>query len=175
MDFNADHFSLFELPRTFRIDSAALDKRYREIQAQVHPDKFANAGDAERRLSLQWTTRVNEAYQTLKKPLPRAQYLLQLGGHDVGLESNTAMPVEFLVEQMEWREAVAEARVAGEHHELEHLHHRLKQDIGARYDELGVLLDDDNNAGQAADRVRRLMFLEKLLFEIDEAIEALEA
>jgi len=70
---------------------------------------------------------------------------------------------------------VAEARVAGEHHELEHLHHRLKQDIGARYDELGVLLDDDNNAGQAADRVRRLMFLEKLLFEIDEAIEALEA
>jgi molecular chaperone HscB len=175
MDFNADHFSLFELPRTFRIDSAALDKRYLEIQAQVHPDKFANAGDAERRLSLQWTTRVNEAYQTLKKPLSRAQYLLQLGGHDVGLESNTAMPVEFLVEQMEWREAVAEARAAGEHHELEHLHHRLKQDIGARYDELGVLLDDDNNAGQAADRVRRLMFLEKLLFEIDEAIEALEA
>jgi len=175
MDFNADHFSLFDLPRAFRLDSALLDKRYREIQARVHPDKFASAGDAERRLSLQWTTRVNEAYQALKKPLLRAQYLLHLAGHDIGLESNTAMPVDFLIEQMEWREAVAEARAAGEHHELEHLHHRLKHDMGERYEELGVLLDEKHDDGQAADRVRRLMFLEKLLYEIDEAIAALEA
>jgi molecular chaperone HscB len=175
MDFSADHFSLFDLPRAFRLDSTVLDKRYREIQAQVHPDKFANAGDADQRLSLQWATRINEAYQTLKKPLSRAQYLLQLAGHDVALESNTAMPIEFLIEQMEWREAVAEARAAGEHHELEHLHHRLKHGMGERYDELAVLLDDDNDAAQAADRVRRLMFLEKLLFEIDDAIAALEA
>lgn len=174
MDFNADHFSLFSLPRNFRIDASALDSRYREVQAKVHPDKFAQAGDAERRLSLQWATRVNEAYQTLKKPLPRARYLLHLAGHDVGAENNTAMPVDFLIEQMEWREAVAEARLAREQHELEHLHHRLKQSMGEHYDELGVLLDDRHDETEAADRVRRLMFLEKLLYEIDDAIAALE-
>lgn len=174
MDFNADHFALFEFPRAFRLDSAALDKRYREIQALVHPDKFAHAGEAEKRLSLQWATRINEAYQTLKKPLPRAQYLLHLAGHDIGAENNTAMPTEFLIEQMEWREAVAEARAAGEQHELEHLHHRLKHTMEACYDELASLLDDRRDDTQAADRVRRLMFLEKLLFEIDEAIAALE-
>jgi molecular chaperone HscB len=174
MDFNADHFSLFSLPRAFRIDAALLDLRYREAQALVHPDKFAQAGDADKRLSLQWATRVNEAYQTLKKPLPRARYLLHLAGQDVGAENNTAMPVDFLMEQMEWREAVAEARAAREQHELEHLHHRLKQGMGAHYDELGVLLDERHDELQAADRVRRLMFHEKLLHEIDDAIAALE-
>jgi molecular chaperone HscB len=174
MEFSDDHFALFELPRAFRLDMAALDARYREIQAKVHPDKFAHAGDAERRLSLQWATRINEAYQTLKKPLPRAKYLLHLAGQDVGAENNTAMPTDFLIEQMEWREAVAEARAAGNHHELEHLHHRLKQDIGERYDELAALLDEHRDSPQAADRVRRLMFLDKLLFEIDDAMAALE-
>lgn len=174
MDFSADHFTLFSLPRAFRLDAATLDRKYREIQAQVHPDKFAHAGDAERRLSLQWATRVNEAYQALKKPLPRAQYLLLLAGHDVGAENNTAMPADFLIEQMEWREAVSEARAAGEQHELERLHHRLKSGMSERYDEIGALLDDAGDLEQAADRVRRLMFLEKLLFEIDDAIAALE-
>lgn len=175
MDFSADHFTLFELPCTFRLDSAVLDKRYREIQARVHPDKFAQAGDAERRLSLQWATRVNEAYQTLKKPLARAQYLLRLAGHDVDAENNTAMPSEFLMEQMEWREAVAEARLAREQSELEQLHHRVKQRMKRRYEQLAGLLDDQHDYAVAADRVRRLMFLEKLLFEIDDAMAALEA
>ena len=101
MDFNADHFSLFNLPRTFRLDASLLDQRYREIQAQVHPDKFAHAGAAEQRLSLQWAMRVNEAYQTLKRPLLRAQYLLKLAGNEIDAENNTAMPSEFLMEQME--------------------------------------------------------------------------
>jgi molecular chaperone HscB len=112
--------------------------------------------------------------QTLKKPLPRAKYLLHLAGQDVGAESNTAMPTDFLIEQMEWREAVAEARAAGEHHELEHLHHRLKHDIGERYNELALLFDEHHDHAQAADRVRRLMFLDKLLFEIDDAIARLK-
>lgn len=175
MDFNADHFTLFELPHTFRLDSAALDKRYRAIQAQVHPDKFAQAGDAERRLSLQWATRVNEAYQTLKKPLSRAQYLLSLAGHDVDAENNTSMPSEFLMEQMEWREAVVEARLAREQGELEQLHHRVKQRMNRRYEQLAGLLDEQQDYALASDRVRRLMFLEKLLSEIDDAMAALEA
>jgi len=175
MDFNADHFSLFELPRIFRLDAVSLDKRYREIQAKVHPDKFAHAGDAERRLSLQWATRVNEAYLALKRPLSRAQYLLQLAGHEIGAENNTAMPPEFLMEQMEWREAVAEARQAREYAELEQLHHRVKQRMYKRFEQLAVLLDDQQDYAQATDRVRRLMFLDKLLAEIDESMEALEA
>lgn len=174
MDFNADHFTLFEQPRTFRQDASRLDKRYREIQAQVHPDKFAQAGDAERRISLQWATRVNEAYQTLKKPLLRAQYLLSLAGHEVGPGSNTAMSSEFLMEQMEWREAVSEARIAGDQDELEDLRRRVKHRMDKRYAELASFLDDQADYVQAADRVRRLMFLDKLLFEIDDAIASLD-
>jgi len=173
MDFRADHFSLFGLSRGFRLDLSDLDSRYRDIQAQVHPDRFANAGDAERRLSMQWATHANEAYQTLKKPLERAKYLLHLAGHDIQAESNTAMPADFLMEQMEWREAVMEARNGRDHHELEHLHNRLRSDIIARYEKLGILFDQGDSA-QAIDLVRRLMFLEKLLYEIDDALASLE-
>src|SRR5512139_2196483 len=141
MDFKADHFALFGIKPLFRLDLSDLDSRYRDIQAQVHPDRFAHATEIERRLSMQWATQANEAYQTLKKPLERAKYLLHLTGHDIKAESNTAMPADFLMEQLEWREAVAEARGGGDHHELEHLHNRLRGDIVARHDELGRLLD----------------------------------
>lgn len=174
MDFAADFFSLFQLPRLFRLNAADLDTRYREIQSQVHPDRFAHAGEAERRLSMQWATRANEAYQTLKRPLERAKYLLHLAGHDIQAESNTAMPADFLMEQMEWREAVAEAKNGRNHHELEHLHHRLSGDIASRYDEIGRLLDEDSDIEGACDRVRRLMFLERLLYEIDDALASLD-
>ena len=173
MDFRADHYSLFGLSLGFRLDLSDLDSRYRDIQAQVHPDRFANGSDAERRMSMQWATHANEAYLTLKKPLERAKYLLHLAGHDIQAESNTAMPADFLMEQMEWREAVMEARIGGDHHELEHLHHRLHGDIEARYEELAVLFDKNDHAA-ATDRVRRLMFLEKLLYEIDDALASLE-
>ena len=173
MDFRADHFALFGLNQAFRLDLSDLDSRYRDIQAQVHPDRFVNASDAERRMSMQWATHANEAYLTLKKPLERAKYLLHLAGHDIQAESNTAMPADFLMEQMEWREAVMEARVGGDHHELERLHQRLGNDIQARYQELAELFDTGDST-LATDRVRRLMFLEKLLYEIDDALASLE-
>lgn len=173
MDLSADFFSLFELPKSFRLSLSELDSRYRDIQAQVHPDRFVNAGDAERRISMQWATHANEAYQTLKKPLERAKYLLHLAGHDIQAENNTAMPVDFLMEQMEWREAVMDARSGGDHHELEHLHNRLRGDINQRYEELGDILERGEHE-LATDRVRRLMFLEKLLYEIDDALASLE-
>ena len=174
MDLRADHFSLFGLNRGFRLDLSDLDSRYRDVQAQVHPDRFAHAGDADRRISMQWATHANEAYQTLKKPLERAKYLLHLAGHDIQAENNTAMPAEFLMEQMEWREAVMDARNGGDHHELEHLHNRLRSDINSRYEEIGKLIDDAADYTQATDLVRRLMFLEKLLHEIDDALASLE-
>ena len=174
MDFSSDHFSLFNLPPSFRVDTSVLDQRYREAQARVHPDKYVQSGDTERRLSLQWATRVNEAYQMLKKPLSRAQYLLKIRNHPIDAENNLAMPSDFLMEQMEWREAVFEARTAREQDELERLHSRVKQGMTARYEELGALLDDQQDYEKAVDRVRRLMFLEKLLFDIDDAIAVLE-
>lgn len=174
MDFNADYFTLFGLPRVFNVDQGVLDARFREAQSQVHPDKFAHAPESDRRLSMQWATRVNEAYQTLKKPLARAQYLLHLADHDVGAQNNTAMPVDFLMEQMEWREAAQEARQAGQVDELEDLHFRLRDQVAERYAELGQLFDQQGDYAAAADLTRRLMFLEKLQHDIDEALVALE-
>src|SRR3954451_2026030 len=104
-----NHFELFGLQAAFGIDSEVLEKGYREIQARVHPDRFAHAGDAERRASLQWTTRVNEAYRALKDPVQRAKHLLELHGVDVAFETNTQMPTDFLMQQLELREELESA------------------------------------------------------------------
>ncbi len=172
MDFNRDHFSLFELPRRFSVDGVTLDHRYREMQASVHPDRHAHLGDTEKRLAMQWSTHVNEAYQTLKKPLARAEYLLKLAGLDVHRERT--MPAEFLVAQMEWREAVEEARTGNDEAALDQLHRRIKKEMAAQYGELERLLDRGDLTA-AAGLVRQLMFQEKLLIDVDEALATLEA
>lgn len=174
-DFSQDFFALFGLKRAYRIDAARLDQAYHELQGQVHPDRHAHLPETEKRLSMQWATQVNEAYRTLKKPLLRANYLLRLAGTDTDHESNTAMPPEFLMEQMEWREAVAEAREAGDHHELEKLMQRLEKHAGAIREEIEVSLDTKKDYATAADAVRRLMFIEKLEHEIEDALETLES
>ncbi|MDR3056264.1 MAG: Fe-S protein assembly co-chaperone HscB [Zoogloeaceae bacterium] len=174
MDLTADFFTLFQLPRVFRIDTAELDARYLALQGEVHPDRFVGAGDAERRRSMQWATRANEACQTLKKPLERAKYLLTLAGHELAAENNAAMSPAFLMEQMEWREGVMEARVGGDQHELEHLRRRLGADMRARYQTLAQRLDDQKDYPAAAESVRQLMFLEKLRAEIDDALAFLD-
>lgn len=172
MDFNRDHFSLFDLPRRFAVDGVALDHRYREMQASVHPDRHAHLGDTEKRLAMQWSTHVNEAYQTLKKPLTRAGYLLKLAGMDVHHERT--MPTEFLIAQMEWREAVEEARAGGDEAALDQLHRRIKKEMITQYGELERLLDRGDLMA-AAGLVRQLMFQEKLLIDVDDALAALEA
>jgi molecular chaperone HscB len=105
LNFTADHFTLFGLARCQGVNTSRLESQFREVQAKVHPDRHAHGTDADQRLAMQWATRVNEAYQTLKTPLNRARYLLHLLGHDAQVESNTAMPVEFLMAQMgrRWR------------------------------------------------------------------------
>lgn len=173
--FSQDHYVLFGLPRGFAVDAAELERRYHELQGQVHPDKFAHAEDSDRRQAMQWATHANEAWQTLKNPLKRAQYLLHLAGHDAEVEHNTAMPTAFLIEQMEWREAVAEARVAADAGELDAQHHRLRKEISAQYAALQQALDEQIDYPRAAELVRQLMFQEKLLHEIDDALEAVEA
>jgi molecular chaperone HscB len=174
IDFGSDHFTLFGLAPLFRIDAPALDERFRKLQARVHPDRFARAGESERRVSLQWATKVNEAYQTLKTPLPRARYLLDRAGQGADRKNDAAMPPEFLMEQMEWREAVVRARLARDAAEVERLRHSVGQRMNEGCDHLAELIDDERDYAAAADHVRRLMFLEKLLAEIDDGMAALE-
>jgi molecular chaperone HscB len=175
LNFVADHFTLFGLPRVQGLDLGSLENCFREIQAQVHPDKHAHAADADRRLAMQWSTRINEAFQTLKSPGKRARYLLQLLGHDPQIESNTAMPMEFLVNQMELREAVMEARSAADEEALEAVRVNLSNEIKADYERLAELIDVTRDFPAAANLVRQLMFQEKLLNEIDDALEAVTA
>ncbi|HQR04731.1 MAG: Fe-S protein assembly co-chaperone HscB [Proteobacteria bacterium] len=169
-----DFFTLFGLHRIYALNMDDLDSRYRGIQARVHPDRHAHLSDAERRVAMQWATHVNEAYQTLRSPSHRALYLLQLAGRPMALEDNTAMSAEFLMIQMEWREAVDEARHAHDIDGLDSLHRRLVREIKGRQAELGHALDAPDY-DQAEESLRRLMFEEKLLQEIDRAIEAVEA
>ena len=175
LDFSADYFALFGLARAQGIDAAALETRFRDIQAQVHHDKHAQGSEANQRLAMQWATRVNEAYQTLKSPLARARYLLQLQGHDAQVESNTSMPMEFLVAQMELREAVAEARVGADDTALDGLRRTLVAEMKGEYQRLQELIDTRQDFAVAAELVRQLMFQEKLLHEIDDALEAVLA
>jgi molecular chaperone HscB len=141
----------------------------------VHPDRFVHAGDAERRASMQWTTRVNEAYRTLRNPVQRAKYLLELEGVDVAFETNTAMPPEFLMHQMELREALEAAGDAKDAAALDALRASLRADKLELERALGEALDARRDYAGAADLTRRLMFLDKLDAEIDLAYETLEA
>ncbi|MBK6973529.1 MAG: Fe-S protein assembly co-chaperone HscB [Candidatus Methylophosphatis roskildensis] len=174
-DFSQDFFALFGLTPNFHLDPLALETAYHDLQTRVHPDKFAHLPDADKRVSMQWATRINEAYRTLKSPLARAQYLLHLRGVDTATESNTTMPSEFLIEQMEWREAVDEARVAEDADELEKLLLRLKHQYAAAIEEIERDLDKSHDYPAAAAAVRRLMFVEKLQHDLLDAIESLES
>jgi molecular chaperone HscB len=169
-----NHFDLFHLPQRFAIDNAALDSAYHEVQNQVHPDKFTHATDAEKRVAMQWATRANEAYQTLKSPFKRAAYLCELNGIDLETESNTAMPREFLMQQMEWRDELEEAKAAKDIDALGKLESGL---LGMRREavtQIGKLLDAGDFM-QAARLVRQLMFLEKFGEDIAHIYETIEA
>jgi len=168
-----NHFDLFQLPARFALDQSALDAAYRDVQSQVHPDRYINAGSAEKRVAMQWATRANEAYQTLKSPQKRAQYLCELNGVDLQTESNTAMPVSFLMQQMEWREELGEARAAKDADALDALDRQLRSERKSLLAQVEAQLDaaDHINAAQS---VRALMFLDKFGEEVRFAFEAIE-
>ena len=169
-----NHFELFGLAPAFALEAEALERSYRDIQSKVHPDRFAHAGDAERRASLQWTTRVNEAYRTLKDPLQRAKHLLELRGVDVAFETNTAMPADFLVQQMALRESLEEAVQTRDAAALDTLRKNLAGEKRALEGRIGESIDANNDYAGAAGLVRKLMFMDKLDTEIGLAYEALE-
>ena len=173
-DFSRNHFELFGLPPSFALDSAALEQAYRALQSQVHPDKFAHLPQAQQRASMQWSTRANEAYQVLKSPLTRAQYLLQLQGIDALAEHDTAMPGDFLLQQMEWREGIQVAREAADVEALQAIEAELVSAVRQLRAGLARQLDEQHDYLGAAQSVRKLKFMDKLVIEIHDTYEALE-
>jgi molecular chaperone HscB len=171
MNIDADDFTLLGLNRAFALDRAQLDLAWKTLQAQVHPDRFAADGATAQRIAMQWAVRVNEAYQRLKDPLKRAAYLCELAGAPVNAQNNTAMPVDFLMQQMQWREALEDA---GKLEEVEALSQEVAAQRQIRLAEVTQLLDADHQPGQAAQEVRALMFIDRLLEEIDARLERYE-
>ncbi|GAB4058385.1 Fe-S protein assembly co-chaperone HscB [Uliginosibacterium sediminicola] len=167
-----DYFSLFQIPEQFALERATLEAAYRNVQAQVHPDRFADRSEAERRVAMQWATHANEAYRALKNPIERGRYLLKRRGVEIDAERNTAMSPAFLMQQMAWREAVEEA--AGKFDALSRLEQELRRDEGVMLEDLQRSLDVSSDLPAAAELVRRLMFMEKLRSEIDDALAQLE-
>jgi len=168
------HFDLFGLAPAYALETDALERSYHEIQSRVHPDRFAHAGDAERRASLQWTTRVNEAYRTLKDPVQRAKHLLELHGVDVAFETNTAMPSEFLTQQMELRESLEDATAKKDSARLDSLRKDLGKSRLSLQQQIAEAIDAKKDYAAAAGLVRKLQFLDRLDEEIDSAYETIE-
>lgn len=173
-DFQQNHFQLFGLVQSYQIDPGRLEQQYRALQALVHPDKSAHLPDAEQRVAMQRATLVNEAYRILRSPIRRARYLLSLYGVDIQEENNTVMPPDFLMAQMEWREAVIDAQQARDVTVLGKLETRMEQETRELEAQLAVKIDTEKDYAAAAGLVRKLRFMEKLAEEIHAAYDAID-
>ena len=171
MRLDDDDFSLFGLPERQALDRADLDARWRQLQSEVHPDRFAGEGAAAQRIAMQWAVRVNEAYQRLKDPLRRAAYLCERRGAPIRAHDNTAMPAAFLMQQMQWREALEEAAGAAA---VERLEAEVVAAERTMLDEVARLLDDQGDAAAAAAEVRALMFVDRFRQDIERRLDALD-
>ena len=171
MNLQSTDFELFAVPPRFAQDAAQLDARWKELQRQVHPDKFAAQGAAAQRVAMQWSARINEAYRRLKDPLKRAAYLCELNGAPIDAESNTAMPAEFLMQQMELREAVDDAVDAAAMDEIGRQSATLKREVLLKLEQQ---MDAQHDWPAAAQTVRALMFLDRLAGDIDRKRATLE-
>lgn len=170
MKLDDDDFSLFGLPQRFAQDGAEIAARWKQLAARVHPDKFVAEGGAAQRMAMQWALRVNEAHQRLRDPLKRAAYLCELRGAPIQAHENTRMPASFLMEQMQWREALDEAADA---ETVQRLDDEVAQRERALLAEAGRQLDELGEPAAAAQTVRALMFITRFRSDIDQRLEAL--
>lgn len=171
MNLQSSDFELFDLPERFALDRSVLDGRWKDLQRQVHPDRVAADGAAAQRIAMQWSVRINEAYQRLKDPLRRAAYLCERRGAPIRAHDNTSMPTAFLMQQMAWRERLDDATDIRTLEDLADEVARARQEALAR---CGHHLDTSSDAAAAADEVRGLMFIERFATEVDARLEALE-
>ena len=170
LDFSKSYFELLGLPLSFRVDPDHLAERFRSLQGALHPDRFSNATDRERRLSLQAATQINEAYQTLRDPVRRARHLLDLFASGAGDLAGSNADTEFLMEQMELREALAEAR---DRKDPRSVTVALSARVDGQMERLGFELEalfadpGPANLRAAAERVGRMQFLQKFLRDVE--------
>ena len=170
MNLQSTDFELFGVPAQFAQDRAVLDAKWKELQREAHPDKFAAQGAAAQRVAMQWSVRINEAYNRLKDPLKRASYLCEINGAPINAENNTAMPTDFLMQQMEWREALDDAKTI-----------EMMDEIALQANEYGrkqlskieQSIDANKDFAAAAQQVRSLMFIERFASEVDARIDQL--
>ena len=167
----ANDFVLFGVVQQFSQDRVVLDARWKLLQREAHPDKFAAQGAAAQRVAMQWSVRINEAYQRLKDPLRRAAYLCELGGAPVQANSNTAMPAAFLMQQMEWRESMDDATTAAA---LDALFDVVQAERAQALACTAQALDVDHDLPAAVGLVRALMFIEKFLQDLQQRLEQVE-
>lgn len=158
-----DYFELFGLPPQFALDNNALDATWRQLAARVHPDRYATAAAAERRVAMQWASTINDAYRTLKSPIERAKYLCERAGCDLQTESNTRMDGGFLIRQMEWREQLDDVRSEASLARADALVEDIQASRVAMQATVADLLDEQHDYSRAAAKVREWMFIEKLL------------
>jgi molecular chaperone HscB len=171
VNLQSDDFELFGLQRRFAQDRALLDARWKDLQREAHPDKFAAQGAAAQRIAMQWSVRINEAYQRLKNPQQRAAYLCELQGVPVNAESNTAMPAVFLMQQMEWREQLEAAHSA---QYLEQIRLQVKQAVRSVLEKIEHLIDQQGAYAEAVGQVRALMFIERFEQDVDGRLDQIE-
>jgi molecular chaperone HscB len=164
MNLNDTDFDLFAVPATFAQERPALDARWKELQREAHPDRFAAQGVAAQRVAMQWSVRINEAYQRLKDPVRLAAYLCELHGSPIEAESNTAMPGDFLMQQMEWRESLDDAQTP---EALERLRTEVDTGRARALSALDWLIDEKGDYAGAAQQVRALMFVERFAQDVE--------
>jgi molecular chaperone HscB len=164
MNLTDSDFELFAIPATFAQDRAALDARWKELQRQAHPDRFAAQGAAAQRVAMQWSARINEAYRRLKDPVKRAAYLCELNGTPIDAENNTAMPRDFLTQQMAWREALEDANDAAA---IGKLRDEVEVSRARALSSLDWLIDEKGDYAAAAKQVRALMFIERFAEDVE--------
>ncbi len=174
MTNTSNYFELFELNPAFNIDVATLETNFRKIQSESHPDRFVTATSTEKLQSMQLATLANEAYQTLKQPANRAKYLLEQHGITAIADTNTAMPADFLMQQMEWREAMEDAVSEKDIAALETLLLEMRTEAKRLSIELSHLIDEQHDYAAATASTRKLIFIDKVCADILKAIEKLE-
>ena len=170
MNLQSDDFELFGVPRRFAQERSALDARWKELQREAHPDRHAGSSAAVQRQAMQWSVRINEAYQRIKDPMRRAAYLCELHGAPIRAEDNTAMPGDFLMQQMEWREALEEADSLAQ---VEALEDQVRQARRVALERCADLIDQQQDFAGAARQVRALMFIARFALDIERRLEQL--
>ncbi len=170
MNLQSTDFELFQLPLRFAQDRAVLDAKWKELQREAHPDKFAAQGAAAQRIAMQWSVRINEAYQRLKDPVQRAAYLCELHGAPINAENNTAMPAAFLMQQMELREALDDASTE---ENLDEISQQAARILREQLSKAEQLIDGVKDYFAAAQAARALLFVQKFQADIDRRFELL--